>query len=368
MSEVPNNSEYESLLADFEGAVAEIEELGDDWVEEGQKHLDNLTKPQGSLGMLEDLALSLFRMGRGKKPLMVDPAMLYTVAADHGVVAEGVSSATQEVTRQMVLNFLAGGAGINALCYSSGLDFMAVDAGVAGDDFEPHPKLVQARIAPGSANMTRGPALTGVQCLRALLLGLGLADEAAQKGYHTLAAGEMGIGNTTPSSALYAVWLGISPARAVGPGAGMPQKGLEHKAAVVARAIQANAAAVNSKNPLKILAALGGLEIAVMAGIMLGAARNRLPMLVDGFIAGAAFTAAYKLAPAVRDYCIFTHCSAETAHAEVLRRLGKKPLLDLGLRLGEGTGAALGMNILRGAAACFNNMSSFASAGVSQSK
>jgi nicotinate-nucleotide--dimethylbenzimidazole phosphoribosyltransferase len=175
----------------------------------------------------------------------------------------------------------------------------------------------------------------------------------------------MGIGNTTPSSALYSAFLKLGPKEVTGPGSGLGPELLDHKTSVIARALEANQDAIRTGDPVGILAALGGLEIAVMSGLMLGAAKNSLPVLIDGFIAGAAFTAAWKTAPAVSDYCIFAHCSAETAHAGILRLLGQKALLDLGLRLGEGTGAALAMNILRGAARIFNDMASFDSASVS---
>lgn len=350
----------------FASRLQAISALGDAHEESGRKYIDNLTKPLGSLGMLEEMALSLYRMADGKAPLNIDPAILFTVAGDHGVAEEGVSPCSQAVTRQMLLNFLEGGAGVNALCRNAGMDFMAVDAGVLGDQFEAHPSLIRARIAEGTANFTKGPAMSRETALRALLLGLELTDFAAQKGYRCLATGEMGIGNTTPSSAIYSAWLDLDPTETVGPGAGLPKDKLAHKAAVVRRALEANSGAVSDResDPVGVLAALGGIEIAVMSGIMLGAAAHRLPMLVDGFIAGASFIAAWKIAPALADYCLFAHCSAETAHAHVLNQLGRKPMLDLGLRLGEGTGAALGMCILRGAVHMFNDMASFKSAKV----
>lgn len=339
------------------------------WRELGQKHIDNLTKPLGSLGRLEETALQLFciealRTGAPPHKLTIDPGLLFTVAADHGVTAQGVSPHSQEVTRQMLLNFLNGGAGVNALCRNAAMDFMAVDAGVKGDDFAPHPVLIRAKIAPGSADFTQGPALTRGQCLRALSLGMDLAAIAVARGYRCLATGEMGIGNTTLSSALYCAWLDLKPEHSVGTGAGLDPKLLSHKAAVVRRGLEVNAGALRSGDPVAVLAALGGLEIAVMSGIMLGAAEQKIPMLIDGFIAGAAFLAAWKIAPALPDYCFFTHCSAEGAHRQVLKLMGKEPLLDLGLRLGEGSGAALAMCLLRGAVHMFNDMASFEQASV----
>lgn len=352
------------LLSAFTDRTSLIEQVDCKLSAQAQDHIDQLTKPQGSLGELENIASRLFCIGSGKAPLGVDKGILFTIAADHGVVEEGVSASTQEVTRQMLQNFLNGGAGVNVLCNSTGMDFVAVDAGVAGPELAPHPSLINAKIAHGTANMAKGPAMTVSQTLLALLLGFELADMAAERGYKCFGAGEMGIGNTTPSSALFCAFLGIQPEDSVGIGAGLLPEKLAHKADVVARALDVNREAVNSGDALQVLASLGGIEIAVMAGIMLGAAKNRLPMLVDGFIATAAYLAAFKLVPAVEDYCFFAHCSAESAHTLVLERLGKKPLLNLGLRLGEGTGAALGMPILRAACDMYNNMASFKNAGV----
>lgn len=352
------------LDAALAGLVGEIPAVDPALAAQAQAYIDDLTKPKGSLGQLEDIARSLYALSGGKRPLEVDPSMLFTIAADHGVVAEGVSSAAQEVTRQMVENFLAGGAGINALCRSSHMGFVAVDAGVKGPDFPPHEKLIRAKIAQGTRNIAAGPAMTRREALLSLLLGFDLAELALNNGCKSLGAGEMGIGNTTPSSALYSVWLGLPPAESVGTGAGLDDEGVRHKISVVERALAANRQAVDSGDPVEILAALGGLEIGVMAGIMLGAARARVPMLVDGFIATAAFAAAWKICPRVREACFFAHASAEKAHAAVLERFGKKPMFDLGLRLGEGTGAALGLGVLRAAAFMFNEMASFGSAGV----
>ncbi len=348
----------------FQQKLADIKPVDDKLRPVAQAHLDNLTKPLGSLGRLEDTAARLFCIAGGKLPLAVDKAMMFTIAADHGVVAEGVSSAKQEVTRQMLQNFLAGGAGINALCKSAGWDFLAVDAGVAGPELPHSPALISAKIALGTQNIAYGPAMSKEQTLMALLLGLDLALLAAKRGYRCLGAGEMGIGNTTPSSALFCAWLGFTPIESVGVGAGLPQEALAHKAQVVAKALSANKSSIDSGDALDALAALGGLEIAVMAGIMLGAAQSGLPMLIDGFIATAAYLAASRLCPAVDGYCIFAHCSAESAHKAVLEKLGKTALLDLGMRLGEGTGAAVALPMARAAAAVYNDMASFAGAGV----
>ena len=330
----------------------------------GQAHLDNLTKPQGSLGRLEELALQLYMVQGGGKP-QADPCRVYTVAGDHGVAVEGVSPFPQEVTRQMVANFVHGGAGINVLARTAGAELFVVDAGCLGGTFDEHPSLIQGKVAPGTANLAVGPAMSITQCEQALLLGVDLADRAQAAGVRVLGTGDMGIGNTTPSTALYCAYLGLDPAPMTGPGAGLDAAGVCRKVAVIKRGLAANAAAIASGDPLAILAALGGYEIACLAGLILGAAKNRQMVCVDGFISTAACVAAWKLAPASADYTIFAHASAEPGHKLAVEKMGKVPLLHLGLRLGEGTGAALAMFLLRSAAAMFNEMASFASAGIS---
>ena len=331
-------------------------------IDKGQAHLDNLTKPLGSLGRLENVARRLFAIQQ--EAPAARPACMFTIAGDHGVVEEGVASCPQAVTIQMVLNFMQGGAAINSLCAASGVDLRIVDAGVAGGVFPAHEKFIDARIAPGTANIAKGPAMTPDQCARALQLGIDLAEKARTEGYRALGTGEMGIGNTTPSSALFCAYLGFTAEEMTGMGAGVPPAGLAHKAAVIQKALAVNAAAVESADPFAILAALGGYEIAALAGLILGGAARRMPVMIDGFIATAAFVAAWKIAPAVRDYCFFSHGSAEAGHGKALSRIGELPLLDLGMRLGEGTGAALGLFLLEAAAHAYNNMATFESAGV----
>ncbi len=326
-------------------------------------HLDNLTKPRGSLGRLEDLAAQLYCIQGGPKPIAAGPARMLTIAGDHGVVKQGVAFAPQAVTAQMVLNFLNNGAGINALCGTAGIDHLVVDAGVIAD-FEPHERLIRAKIGRGTADLSQGPAMSPEECLRALELGLALAAKAEADGMRVIGLGEMGIGNTTPSSALLCAYLGLTPDEVTGMGAGTPPLGLAHKIEVIVEGLEANAAAVRSGEPTAILAALGGYEIAALAGLIIGAARRRMAVMVDGFIATAAYAAAARIAPAVSGFCFFSHSSAELGHGLVLQRLGQKALLDLGLRLGEGTGAALGIFLLKAAADIFNNMATFDSAGV----
>lgn len=333
---------------------------------EAKVHLDKLTKPVGSLGRLEHIAARLFAV-QETAPLSGGPARMLTIAADHGVVAEGVASSPQEVTILMVRNFLNGGAAINCLCKSAGADLRIVDAGVDAPPFQPHPLLVDAKIARGTANMAAGPAMTPEQCAKALQLGINLAESARRDGIRVLGTGEMGIGNTTSSSCLFCAFFGFSPEEMTGMGAGVPPQGLAHKTKVIGNILATHAETVRGGDPFAVLAALGGLEIAALAGLIIGGAARRMAVVIDGFISTAAFAAASRLAPAVRDYCFFSHASEEAGHAKVLRRIGERPLLDLGLRLGEGTGAALAFPILAAAAEVYNSMATFESAGISPS-
>ncbi|MGE4263070.1 MAG: nicotinate-nucleotide--dimethylbenzimidazole phosphoribosyltransferase [Desulfovibrio sp.] len=353
------------MRATLDAVLSAIVPLDQSLAQPGQAHLDNLTKPRGSLGRLEELALHLSMIQQGNAP-KADPARVYTVAGDHGVVEEGVSLFPQEVTRQMVLNFLNGGAGINVLAKTAGAELFVVDAGALGPDFDAHPQLIRGKVAQGTANLAKGPAMTREQCLKALLLGVDLADRALADGVRVLGTGDMGIGNTTPSTALYCAYLGLEPEAMTGPGTGLDKSGVGRKVEVIRKGLQANAAVVASGDPLEILAALGGLEIACLAGLILGGAKNRQLVCVDGFISTAACVAAWKLCPASAEYTVLSHASAEPGHKLAAQMLGKKPLLDLGLRLGEGTGAAVAMFLVRSAAAIYNDMASFASAGVSE--
>lgn len=326
--------------------------------------LDSLAKPPGSLGRLEDLAVRLFCV-QGEVPLRARPARLYTIAGDHGVVEEGVTLFPQEVTVQMVHNFLAGGAAINVLSAVSGVDLRIVDAGVAGPRFAPHPLLTDARVRPGTANFVKEPAMSLEETVRALETGVSLAEAARRERYVAVGTGEMGIGNTTASSALLCAYLGFSPQEMTGMGAGVPPAGIAHKTKVIARALALHGEAVRKGDPLVVLACLGGLEIAALAGLILGAAARRMAVIIDGFISTAAYAAAWRMAPAVEGYCFFSHASAESGHARALAGLGQRPLLDLGLRVGEGTGAVLGMFLLEAAARVFNDMATLQGAGVS---
>jgi len=326
-------------------------------------HLDDLTKPRGSLGRLEEMAGRLFAVSGGARPV-VDPARIYVCAGDHGVAAEGVSLFPQEVTRQMVANFLAGGAGINVLAATAGVELRVVDAGCLGGPFPDHPLFIGSRVASGTADLAREAAMSRTQCLDALLLGVSLATQAAAEGVKALGTGDMGIANTTPSTALFCAYLGLSPQQITGPGTGLDAAGVRRKAEIVAKALKLHCEVVSSGDPVAILAALGGLEIACLAGLVLGAAANRLPIAVDGFISTAAYTAARAISPAVADYAFLSHASAEPGYSAIMDAMGQKPLLDLGLRLGEGTGAALALFLMRAGANIYNDMATFSSAGV----
>lgn len=325
--------------------------------------LDSLAKPVGSLGRLEDWAAQLAGIQAGAMPLAVDPALMVTIAADHGVVAEGVAATPSSVTTLQVHNFMKGGGAINNLCASAGMQLWVVDAGVDAD-LPPAPGLIHAKIARGTANLARQCAMTDEECHAALSLGLSLAAKASDQGMRLVGLGEMGIGNTTPSTALFCAYLGFTPQEITGIGAGIAPSQLPHKAAVIARALALHEHVVAGGNPVAILAALGGLEIAALAGLILGAAGHGMAVMVDGFIATAAYVAALRMAPAVAPYCFFSHGSAEAGHGKVLARLGQKPLLDLGLRLGEGTGATLGVSMLRAAVQAYNGMATLSDLGI----
>ncbi len=330
-----------------------------------QAHLDNLTKPQGSLARLEDIAKKIFCIQGGKTPLNINPIHMFTVAGDHGIVAEKIASYPQEVTRQMVLNFLAGGAGINVLCRQFDVELSVVDAGCVGGAFEAHEKLIDMRLGNGTANFAKEPAMSRETCLKAISNGANIAEEAAKKGYKCIGIGEMGIGNTTPATAIFCAVLGLEPKDVTGPGAGATQELIAHKANVIKKALALHDDALKSGDGVDVLACVGGFEIATMVGIMLGAAKAGCVVLVDGFISTAAYVAARNICPIIEDYSFLSHASAEPGYVHVLNALGgAKPLLHLDLRLGEGTGAAVAVPILRAATAIYNEMATFSDAGV----
>jgi nicotinate-nucleotide--dimethylbenzimidazole phosphoribosyltransferase len=283
-------------------------------------------------------------------------------AGDHGVAAEGVSAFPSEVTPQMVHNMLAGGAAINVLAKHVGADLLVVDIGVA-DPLEDASGLVRKKVKAGTDNISTGPAMTEEEAIQAIQVGVDLANTAADDGVTLLGTGEMGIGNTTPSSALYTSLIPCSVAEVTGRGTGIDDAGLQNKMNVIERALEVNGHLLT--DPLRTLAALGGMEIASICGLILGAAGRRLPVLVDGFISSAAALVAIRLREPVSDYLFFSHCSAEAGHRTFFDRMAIRPILDLDLRLGEGTGGALAMHVVEAAVKIYNEMATFDSAGVS---
>jgi len=329
---------------------------------EAQALLDNKTKPLGSLGRLEEFARRFAAISGSMAP---DSAkkVIYTFAGDHGVVEEGVSAFPKEVTPQMVLNFLRGGAGVNVLARHSGVAVRVVDIGV-DHTFDPTPELISRKVARGTRNFVKGPAMSREEAVTALEVGIALASEAKAEGVAMLGTGEMGIGNTTPSSAIIATFSGRSAREVTHRGTGINDAALENKIRVIEEGLRINAP--DPKDPIDVLAKVGGLEIAGIAGLVLGAAANRIPVVIDGFISTAGALIACELQPLARDYLFAAHQSVEIGHRFMLERLGAEPILDLKFRLGEGTGAALAMGLIEAGVKVLKEMASFAEAGVSE--
>jgi nicotinate-nucleotide--dimethylbenzimidazole phosphoribosyltransferase len=326
--------------------------------------LDQLTMPHWALGKLMDLAIDLAGMTGSIRPPVARKAVV-TMAGDHGVVAEGVSKYPQEVTPQMVLNFVAGGAGINALARLAGASVVVVDMGVAGDlsALAKAGKIISKRVAAGTANMAIGPAMTPAQARQAIEAGIEIAQSLADK-TDVFGTGDMGIGNTTPSAAIVAVLTGTSVADVTGRGTGIDDGQLAHKVAVIEKALKVNRP--NPKDGLDVLAKVGGFEIGGIAGLILGAAARKKPVVVDGFISTAGALIAQSLAPHSAAYMIAAHRSMENGHSHMQRQLGLSPLLDLNMRLGEGTGAALAFNLVEAAARVLTEVATFEEASVSK--
>ncbi|MDR0440719.1 MAG: nicotinate-nucleotide--dimethylbenzimidazole phosphoribosyltransferase [Candidatus Accumulibacter sp.] len=329
-----------------------------------QEAIDNKIKPRGSLGVLERVALRVGRIQHSLSPRFVQPTLL-VFAADHGAAKAGLSAYPQEVTWQMVENYLTGGAGANVFARQSGLAIKVVDAGVA-HDFGKRPNLIDAKISPtGTRNYLEEAAMSREQCVAAIEAAAGIVRELAKQGSNLLAVGEMGIGNTASSALLTHIFLDIPLAECVGRGTGLDDAGLSHKRELLSLAL-ARAQLSADADAIDVLAEFGGFEIAMMAGALLAGAECRMTLLIDGFVASAALLAAADIAPAIRDYCVFCHRSTEPGHLTQINALGGEPLLDLGLRLGEGSGAALAYPLVCSALAFLNEMASFDSAHVSK--
>ena len=351
----------------FERAAAAVRPLDAPAAGEARALQDRLTKPRGALGRLEDVGVRLAGIAGACPPPLPTPAAVAVFVADHGVVAEDVTPWPQEVTAQMVANFVAGGAAISVLARQVGATVTVVDVGVATPlpaACDGVPNLVRRKVAPGTANLAREPAMTLDACRAALDAGAEVAERLVAGGARALVTGDMGIGNTTPAAAVIAALSGRPPAEVTGRGTGLDDAGLARKVAVVERALELHSGAV-AAGPLPALAAVGGLEIAALAGYVVGGAAGGVPVLVDGVVADAAVLVAERLVPGVAARCIAGHRSTEPGASVVLDLLGLDPVLDLGLRLGEGSGACLALPVVEAAARVLREMATFDSAGVS---
>lgn len=349
-------------MNEIKKTIKKITEINYKLMEKTQARLDNLTKPKASLGRLEELAKLVVGI-TGKKNPELKNKVIFTLAGDHGVTEEGVSAYPKEVTAQMVYNFLRGGAGINVLAKHISAGVVVADFGVA-EDLIPHPKLIIKKINYGTNNFTKGPAMSKKEAIKSIEAGIDIFEEESVNGIDIVGTGEMGIGNTSASSAITAVFTKRPIKDVTGRGTGIDDKGLKNKVNVIKEALKVNKP--NPHDPIDVLSKVGGFEIGGLTGIILAAAAKKIPVVIDGFISGAAALIAYHIEPKVKDYMIASHCSAEIGHKIILEHIGLKPILDLNLRLGEGTGAALGINIIEAAVKILTQMATFKSAGVSR--
>jgi nicotinate-nucleotide--dimethylbenzimidazole phosphoribosyltransferase len=328
-----------------------------------QHALDNLTKPKGSLGRLEEFARRYCAIRREERP-KIDKKVIVVLAADHGITEENVSAYPKEVTAQMVFNFLKGGAGVNVLAKHAGADVLVVDIGVAYD-FKEEKGLVIKKIDHGTKNFLKGPAMTRDKAMASIECGIEIADRLFSEGYQIIGTGEMGIGNTTPSSAVISVMTAKPVSDVTGRGTGIDDTVYKNKVRVIEEGIK-----INSPDPsdaVDVLSKVGGFEIGGIAGLIIGASANKIPVVVDGFISGAAALIALRLAPTAKDYLFFSHLSEEKGHQAVFDFLKEKPVLDLSMRLGEGTGAALTISLIEAGVKVLTEMATFDEADVSRS-
>jgi nicotinate-nucleotide--dimethylbenzimidazole phosphoribosyltransferase len=346
----------------LEELIKQIKPLDDKAMQSARARQDTLTKPQGSLGRLEELSIQLAGITGNPIPSIKDKVII-TMAGDHGVVAEGVSAYPQEVTPQMVLNFLDGGAAINVLARHINARVVIVDMGVASD-IPVGEGLIVKKIACGTANISKGPAMTREQGTGSILSGVEIVEAEIIRGLDIVGTGDMGIGNTTPSAAIACALMNQHPQEIAGRGTGVDDDGLKRKIDAIERALSVNQP--NANDGLDVLAKVGGFEIGGLAGVMLGAAAHHKPVMVDGFISTAAAMIAVTIAPACRNYLVAAHRSKEHGHGLMLDWLQLNPLLDFDLRLGEGTGAALGISMAEAACKILAEMATFGEAGVSE--
>ncbi|MFA4880535.1 MAG: nicotinate-nucleotide--dimethylbenzimidazole phosphoribosyltransferase [Candidatus Doudnabacteria bacterium] len=342
--------------------ISKIKPINKEVMKKARERLDNLTKPLGSLGRIEEIAERISGI-KGHLTPVIKQKVIFILAGDHGVVAEGVSAYPVEVTAQMVYNFAGGGAGINVLARHVGARIIVVDMGVA-TDLEPRPEIVNKKVAYGTKNIARGPAMSYEQAIQSIKTGMELVEDELSRGVDIIGTGDMGIGNTTSSSAITAAITGTDVREVTGRGTGIDDAILEHKIEVIRQALEINQP--NPRDLIDTLAKVGGFEIGGLVGVILAGAAHQLPVVLDGFIVGAAGLIAYSLAPQVKDYLFAAHCSVERGHKIILDKMGLEPLFDLELRLGEGTGAALGIGIIEAATKILNEMATFEEASVSK--
>lgn len=335
----------------YEKTIAGIKPAYEESMKEAAERLDKLAKPIGSLGKLEDLAVKISGM-TGKQNTSFEKKVTIIMAADNGVVEEGVSSCPPAVTTIQTINFLKGVTGICVLSKHAGADIRVVDIGIASD--LEYPGLIGRKIRKGTSNMSKGPAMSREEAVKAIETGIEMVSQLVKEGYSLFGTGEMGIGNTSTSSAAAMAFLGCSVEEAVGKGAGLTEEGYSNKKSVIERAISVNKP--DPKDPIDVLSKVGGFDIAGMTGCFLGAAYHRVPIVVDGFISSVAALAAYRINPLVKDFIIPSHCSEEPGFSLVMKKIGLKPMLDLNMRLGEGSGCPLAFNIIEAAEAIISEM------------
>ncbi len=340
--------------------LQQIKPLDKETMEKTQARLDDLTKPPGSLGVLEKIAKQIAGItGRVIPKLPIKAAII--MAGDHGIVKEGVAAFPQEVTAQMIMNFVKGGAAMSVLTQHENAKLYIVDIGVA-TELPNTPHIIKRKVAYGTKNMVKGPAMTLSQALQAIEIGIEITGKAIKDGAGIIAIGEMGIGNTSPSTAIIATYSGLPVKAVVGRGTGVDENGLKTKVTAIEKALEVNKP--NPDDPFEVLAKVGGLEIAGLVGVILACAANRIPVIIDGFISGAAAVIAGEIAPLARDYMLGSHLSKEPGHKVILDFLGIKPMLIMDMRLGEGTGAALAMNLVDASLKILKEMATFSEAGV----
>ncbi|HIJ60767.1 MAG TPA: nicotinate-nucleotide--dimethylbenzimidazole phosphoribosyltransferase [Nitrospirae bacterium] len=341
--------------------IEKVKPTNKKWMSKAQEHLDNLTKPQGSLGYLEEIAKKIVAIFEGNTNSQ-HKKVIFTFAGDHGIAEEGVSAFPKDVTAQMVFNFIRGGAGINVLARHSGAEVVVVDVAV-DYDFGKIEGLLDKKIIRGTKNFLKQPAMTLNEAIKSIEVGIECAIEYCDKGYSIFGTGDMGIGNTTPSSAITALLTGKSVSEVTGKGTGITDDNLKEKISKIESAINFHKPDVN--NPIEVLSRVGGAEIGAIAGLIIGVASHKKVVLIDGFISTAGALIAYKLQPFVRDYIFASHRSVEKGHISALELMNLRPILDLDMRLGEGTGSAIAMFIIEAGIKIYKEMATFSQAGVS---